>query len=1137
MPKTCLIKIARPNLLLIAALMVFAAISPQAAVLINEADVDQGDTDAAEFIELYGNPYESLDGLVLVLYDGLHNVVYRAYDLSGYSCDSGGFFVICGDVNNCPDCDLDVFPDLDFIQDGSDALALYSGDITDYSNGTIVVAANLVDALVYDTSDPYDVDLLAVLTPGQPQINENANGNSIANSMQRSPDGAGGARVTTQYIVQIPTPGSSNGSAHLLFTKAVIMTLASPQIGSEYVAISNPTSGTVDLSRYYLTDATSIDASYWEIVEGGGLGGGGGSGSFNARFPDGATLGPDETLVVSFAGSSEYQSVYGAYPDYELFEDGIVLDNVPELVEARPGGIAYGIGNPVGNQLPSVGWLDESETLVLYYWDGIFDLIRDIDYLTWGTSASRVDKSTVAVDGPDADTVATAYMPDTAAGSQIPMTVHEVNEANERINPEEGVETVTGGNGLHGHDETSENLSLTWGITSDLSPPVGGTPTLPVPIVTNASIETMPQYADEAVTIVVTTLSPSMNPLDYIFIYWRADGGAWLGVNALPLGGETFRATIPGQSPNTVVDWWVYAPGEESGADTWPSAAPFYYESYTVLPPVVPDDWPAHLLLTEVCVSGADHEFIEIYNPTDGAVELGDYYLTDAVFSDQGYWRLPEGDPSQQTVGGGEFFDFQSRFPADAVIEPGQALTVSLAGSAAYFGAWGVDPDFEMCEDGGSADMIPDMREVFAGSTQNADGTFATLTNSAEIVVLYYWDGYSDLVTDIDMFFWGASTTARVDRTGYTIGTSTYADDTPIPSQDAFTAWHEVGGSFQRHYNNEPGEPVSNGNGPAGHDETGEPLNNTWLTAIGTPGYPDETMDWMPSIEDHPNDQGYELDISWRRHDDDLTGAYPQVTAYDLQTYTGQWESVEFISASQQDTYEVSVMTTNVHVVGQPEVFSYYRLLAHTEDPLVMYTSPPDSGYSVDDIPPPTPILTITEGPDFRLLLWTPSEGVPDVDLTCLYRGTTWGFIPGSPFECIDGSHYVAPRWPRYFYVTQYVDIHGNIGPCSNEVPDYSPTDITYIGATCLQAIYPNPFNPSTTIDYSVGKEGKATIAIYDLKGKVVATLVDRILPSGNYSISWDGCSADGQSLAAGIYFCRLSIGATIETRRMALVR
>ena len=632
--------------------------------------------------------------------------------------------------------------------------------------------------------------------------------------------------------------GAQAQADHLLLSKVVVMTRPNPGFGSEYVAITNPTASAVDLTDYYLTDATFAGAPYWELAQGDGAGGGGTSGDFNARFPAGTSLAAGETIVIAMGGSSIFQTQFGLLPDFELFEDGALPDDVPDLIEARPGGIGTGLGNPTGNVAPSTGWLDDEESLILYYWDGATDLVQDVDYLTWGDTSVRVNKTGLTVDGPDVDTTPGTYLADTAVGTQSPLAVGDFMEANDRLDNDEGPETPTGGNGLDGHDETSENLATTWGVNATMTPPVSGAARFATPVITAAAPAGAAQYENDDVTVDITLMSPPSNGADEMIVRYRVDGGAWNTVGAYPVSGNDWGATIPGQLRDVVVDWWVNVTGEEDGTDTWPSAAPFYYETYTVLAPVGPGDGPAHLLLTEVCVLGSDHEFIEIFNPTDEAVDLSDYYLTDGVYEGQGYWRLPEGNPSQSTVGGGDYFDFQARFPDGAMIQPGEALTISVGGSDAFNTSWGTAPTFEIREDGATADAIPDMREVFAGSLigdPDNDGN-ATLTNDAEIVVLYYWDGASDLVTDIDMFMWGSSASARVFRNGVTIGSSTYADDTPMGSQDEFAASHDIGGSFQRLDDDETGEPATAGNGPDGHDETGEPLNSTWLAATGTPG-------------------------------------------------------------------------------------------------------------------------------------------------------------------------------------------------------------------------------------------------------------------------------------------------------------
>ena len=180
--------------------------------IINEFDADQVSTDSAEFIELYdgGSGNTALDGLAIVLFNGNGDASYQAFDLDGQSTDGDGYFVLCGNAANTANCDLDVSPDTNLIQNGADAVALYEADAADFPNGTVATETGLIDAVVYDTDDSDDTGLLAVLTPGQPQVNERGGGNGTAHSNQRCPNGSGGARITSSYDQFIPTPGAEN---------------------------------------------------------------------------------------------------------------------------------------------------------------------------------------------------------------------------------------------------------------------------------------------------------------------------------------------------------------------------------------------------------------------------------------------------------------------------------------------------------------------------------------------------------------------------------------------------------------------------------------------------------------------------------------------------------------------------------------------------------------------------------------------------------------------------------------------------------------------------------------------------------------------------------------------------------------
>lgn len=85
---------------------------------------------------------------------------------------------------------------------------------------------------------------------------------------------------------------------------------------------------------------------------------------------------------------------------------------------------------------------------------------------------------------------------------------------------------------------------------------------------------------------------------------------------------------------------------------------------------------------------------------------------------------------------------------------------------------------------------------------------------------------------------------------------------------------------------------------------------------------------------------------------------------------------------------------------------------------------------------------------------------------------------------------------------------------------------------------HPNPFNPSTTIEFSVPAQARATLKIYDVAGRLVRTLVDEVkAPGRRYSVVWDGRDRSGREVSSGLYFYRLETGDWEETRKLVIIR
>ncbi len=137
-------------------------------------------------------------------------------------------------------------------------------------------------------------------------------------------------------------------------------------------------------------------------------------------------------------------------------------------------------------------------------------------------------------------------------------------------------------------------------------------------------------------------------------------------------------------------------------------------------------------------------------------------------------------------------------------------------------------------------------------------------------------------------------------------------------------------------------------------------------------------------------------------------------------------------------------------------------------------------------------------------------------------------------------THLLVPNWGDFadLQLTIYVD-EGNDGTIDDTL--YIINNVTGVGDDQgslipteyrLEQNFPNPFNPITTISYSIPKEGLVTIKIYNAIGEELVTLVNEIKQVGNYEIQFNAAA-----LPSGIYFYRIQAGSFVETKKMVLMK
>ncbi len=102
-------------------------------------------------------------------------------------------------------------------------------------------------------------------------------------------------------------------------------------------------------------------------------------------------------------------------------------------------------------------------------------------------------------------------------------------------------------------------------------------------------------------------------------------------------------------------------------------------------------------------------------------------------------------------------------------------------------------------------------------------------------------------------------------------------------------------------------------------------------------------------------------------------------------------------------------------------------------------------------------------------------------------------------------------------------------------------SDVKYMSAVPVEYEllnnYPNPFNPTTNITYSIPEKAEVKLTIFNALGQEVATLLNTTQNAGTYQYTWNGYSNGGVKLTSGIYFCHLKAGSFVATQKMIMLK
>ncbi|MGH7682325.1 MAG: FlgD immunoglobulin-like domain containing protein, partial [Candidatus Eiseniibacteriota bacterium] len=193
------------------------------------------------------------------------------------------------------------------------------------------------------------------------------------------------------------------------------------------------------------------------------------------------------------------------------------------------------------------------------------------------------------------------------------------------------------------------------------------------------------------------------------------------------------------------------------------------------------------------------------------------------------------------------------------------------------------------------------------------------------------------------------------------------------------------------------------------------------------------------------------------------------------------------------------------------------------------------------ELPTAVTLVTVNAESDasgIHISWYAPGDRIVSTSVYRRTEATDWAFA-GHPQP--NANHYIAyedkdvTAGTRYGYRLLVRDASG--------AETAAETWVTATGVAgaprvvTLAAARPNPFGARAQLAYGLPQGGKVRLAVFDVQGRRVATVVDRVEPAGWRSVVWDGRNSAGQLVASGTYFERLEVEGVVQIKKMVIAR
>jgi len=303
----------------------------------------------------------------------------------------------------------------------------------------------------------------------------------------------------------------------------------------------------------------------------------------------------------------------------------------------------------------------------------------------------------------------------------------------------------------------------------------------------------------------------------------------------------------------------------------------------------------------------------------------------------------------------------------------------------------------------------------------------------------------------------------------------------------------------------------------------------------------------ITDVMDVPEDQGGWVTVAFQKSFYDTATPLGKTTSasgdtvemYTVEINDGSgWIAANSMVAYGADSYAI-LAHTPIDSSDISDGKLLFRVIAGMSESI--FISSEVTGYSVDNLKPhvPTGLLAQVAGDGSVQLDWDePTD--EDFQYFMVYRSMAADFDPSGmePYAKLTENHFVdAQTMPAvvYYYCIASVDFHGNKSDYSAAVT----ATVTAIDESsgipmefALKGNYPNPFNPTTTVKYSIPEESKVLITVYDMSGRLIETLVNEKQCPGYYSVQWDA-----MQYSSGVYIYRIQAGGFSAVKKCILMK